>query len=204
MGRGSSGADNKMVSRAVAIENMTEQQIDKEIRKAERAYKAAQDTIDKYSKEDSASAEMRNAFPLGTGGLSKRDAEKLVGRMAERELTRSKIVSEAIEKRSAAQSRIDSLKKAKEEIHGSGLTLKEKRKSAIKSAAQSDRKWRIVQKGGMENGGYKPRIIQSGSYEIRGSNGFFRVYGSGNIIATVTTLTEAKAAVNVYEKKKNR
>ena len=205
MGRGSSGVGSGgKATNAVAIENMNEAQIDKEIKKAERVIQAAQNTIDRNIRGNATDEALREAFPLGAGGLSRKEAERLTGESTERAVKQAKIVSEAIDKRDTAKSRLERLKSVKKEIHGTGKTLKEKTDSEIKKASQSDRKWSVVQKGGRTNNGYTPRIIKSGDYEIRGSNGFFRVFSSGNMIATATTLSTAKADVNLHEKRKRR
>ena len=59
------------------------------------------------------------------------------------------------------------------------------------------------QQGGYTaDGGYMSKEISAGSYKIRGSSGVFRIYDGSKQIGGASKLSDAKAFVEVWRKKK--
>ena len=203
-GRGSSNPGSKATN-ARDINNMNEAQIDKEIKKAERQLHSAERQYEKNIGESANSKAMRDAFPLGSGGLTKSDAERFAANVSERELARSKRVVEAIQKREAAKKRIERLNAAKGKVKGTNKTVnqleKEKAEQRSKST-QTTMKWSISQKSERTaNGGLKPRIIKSGDYEIRG-NSILHVMHAGKEIGVASSLKGAKELAENHKKRR--
>lgn len=220
MGRGRSGKQpgkgkqpKQEPTKAVQVENMNEAQIDLETRKAQRALSRVEAQIDKLRGGSQEERDMRDAFPLGTGGLNRAAAQKKAGQFAERARINAGKLSDALDKRDSLQRQLDRLEKAKQEVAGTGKTQKqvrdEKKAAEVKNTAQT-MKWKTTSKGGWvtdSNGtrGYAPKVIQAGSYEIHGSSGFYRVYvGHGQDakqIWTASKLSEAKAYAEKHKKR---
>jgi len=197
---GSSGVPGQTPTKARDIENMNEAQLNIEIGKAKRSLASATRQRAAASASASASnADMREAFPLGTAGLSRSAANKISGRLSEQSVSIGGKLSAAMEKQQSAEKRIQLLQSAKDRVKGTGKTLKELRQGNSASG-KSTMKWSTAQKESYSGGALKPRIIKSGSYEIRGSS-VLRVYHNGQQIGTASSLATAKS---IAEKHKNR
>lgn len=202
MGRGSSGA--QAPTNARQIENMNEAQISRELAKERRRLASAQRARQQAGAGTTEEDALRQAFPLGTGGLNRTQAQERAGRMATQAVDRGKRLEAAIKRQNDAESRIKKLEAAQREIRGTGKTqaqLAEERRAAQIKAAGSSMKWTTTNAGGFSNGGYTPKTIRSGAFEIRGSSGRFTVYENGNRIGTVSKLAEAKA---IAERRRSR
>lgn len=196
MGRGSSGVGAQKATNARDIANMNEAQIKKEIKKAESQLASVQSRIKNATRESGEERALREAFPLGPGGLSRTEAQRQAGRLAERALSRSKRIEADIERRDSLKIRLDLLNRAKNDIAGTGKTqkiLNDERKAREIKSVGSSMKWSTTNKGGYSNGGYTPKTIQSGDFKITGSSGRYTVFEKGQRIASASKLSEAKA-----------
>lgn len=115
----------------------------------------------------------------------------------------------AYDKKQSAQNRLSELQKAKKQVSGTGKTQSElaakakntAKKNALKSS--NSLKWKTTNKGGYTaDGGYMSKEISAGSYKIRGSSGVFRIYDGSKQIGGASKLSDAKAFVEVWRKKK--
>lgn len=115
----------------------------------------------------------------------------------------------AYDKKQSAQNRLSELQKAKKQVSGTGKTQSElaakakntAKKNALKSSESL--KWKTTNKGGYTaDGGYMSKEISAGSYKIRGSSGVFRIYDGSKQIGGASKLSDAKAFVEVWRKKK--
>ena len=208
MGRGSSKAGGENTSqkatKSVNIENMNEAQLDKEIAKAERQIERAEKTMEANG-QTAADKARQEAFPLGVGGdgwTAQRRRQET--RNIERSVSRAAKYTEAYENKKAAETRLKSLRNAKDKVAGTGKTLSQIKNEEISKAVKETPKtlkWKTVQKGGFSNGGYSPKIIQAGSFEIRGSDGMYSIFENGKLLGRTDKLSKAKTYV---EKKKKR
>lgn len=97
------------------------------------------------------------------------------------------------------------LQKAKKQVSGTGKTQSQLSKSAKAAVTKSGNtlKWKTTNKGGYTaDGGYMSKEISAGSYKIRGSSGVFRIYDGSKQIGGASKLSDAKAFVEVWRKKK--
>ena len=180
-------------TRARAIENMNEAQLNSEIAKTtatrDRLRQTKEQTMNSLS---SSMQRMHTETPLGFG---KQDRSKTVNNYVSRErnkfLQSGKKLSETEDKLSAAEKRLSNLQRALNDVKGTGQTQREKQEQPQKIAPKT-MKWATTQKGEYSGGGYKPQIIKSGDYEIHGSSGYYRVYHNGKQLSTVSKLSEAK------------
>lgn len=200
-GRGASGGIEQSPTNARRVENMNEAQIKMEIAREQRTIKAAENAMRNNDITQTArSKAMREAFPLGAGGGRLEEFRK----SAEKDARMAQRYAEANERKNAAQIRLENLKSAQKQIAGTGKTQRqvteEKRAAAVKSAG-STMKWTTTNKGGWSNGGYTPKTIKSGSFEIKGSSGMFTVYENGKQVGRTSKLSEAKA---IAERRKRR
>ena len=111
----------------------------------------------------------------------------------------------AYDKKQSAQNRLSELQKAKKQVSGTGKTQSQLSKSAKAAVTKSDNalKWKTTNKGGYTaDGGYMSKEISAGSYKIRGSSGVFRIYDGSKQIGGASKLSDAKAFVEVWRKKK--
>lgn len=180
-------------TKARAIENMNEAQLNSEIAKATAARDRLQRT--KEQTMNSLSSTMRdshNNTPLGFGS---QDRSKTVNRYIDRErnkfLQAGKKLSETDDELRSTEKRLANLQRALNEVKGTGQTQREKQEQPQKIAPKT-MKWATSQKGGYSGGGYKPQIIKSGDYEIHGTSGYYRVFHNGKQISTVSKLIDAK------------
>ena len=194
-------------TKAVKIENMNEAQLNAEIRKTERAIDRAEKTMNSNSVLNRGSERaMRDAFPLGAGGDGWSSSRR---RQNSREISRNvssaKKYTEAADKKTAAETRLQKLKDAKKQVQGTGKTQAKIRAEATKKAVNNTKttmKWKTTQKGGWSNGGYSPKVIKSGNYEIHGSDGLYSVYKDGRRIGSTSKLSSAKSYVERDAKKR--
>lgn len=208
-GGGIKGTSGKQTpTKATQVENMNEAQIDIETRKAQQALKRTEARIEKLRGVSQEERDLRDAFPLGTGGLSGAAAQRQAGRLAERARINAGKLSEAVNKRESLTKQLDRLQKAKKDVAGTDKTqsqIREERKAAEIKNTAATLKWKTTSKGGWTNGGYASKVIQAGNYEIHGSSGFYRVYvGHGRDAKQIwqsSKLSEAKAYAEKHKKR---
>lgn len=174
------------------VENMNNAQLNAEIRKAKGKITAAQSARESASAMTARERALQEAFPLGAGGFSRTEANRMTGKMAESALSRGVKLETAIKQEQTAKKRLDVL-----------TAEKNRRKSTSSTASvqtSSTMKWKTTQKQSMSGGSLKPRVISSGAYEIRGTS-VLRVYHNGVLIGSTSSLQAAKA---IAEKHKSR
>lgn len=183
-GSGSSAKAGGTATNARSIENMNEAQLDKEIARTKKK-------IGSYDKAMSES--------------QKRTQFERMDRVVDKAVS----YTSAYDKKQSAQSRLSELQKAKKQVSGTGKTqskLAAKAKSAaIKSAVKSSDalKWKTTNKGGYTaDGGYMSKEISAGGFKIRGSSGVFSIYDGSRRIGGASKLSDAKAFVEIWRKKK--
>ena len=192
------GKSTMAATNARDIDNMNAAQLEKEIAKTQRAIERAENTMNKNDITNTADAKaMREAFPLGVGGDGWTE-EKIRARDKglERDAVKAKNFTEAYSEKESAQARLKALEKAQQTVKGTDKTTnqikEEKLKKAVESAPKT-MKWTTTQKGGWKNGGYMPKIIKSGDYEIHGSDGLYTIFKKGQRVGSVNKLSTAKA-----------
>ena len=192
MGRGNSGRSSRTAAqkatKAVAIENMNEAQLDKEIAATQRTIASLDKVMKSNSLDDSESRAMRGAFPLGVGMRTEAQKKKQAA-VNERDAKKAAKFTEALEKKKAAESRLKEKQIKTEAV-----------KKAVKETPTS-LKWKTTQKGGWVNGGYAPKIIKAGNIEIHGSGGFYTIFKDGKQIGRTDKLNKAKAAAEKLSKR---
>lgn len=188
------------------IENMNEAQLDNEIARTKSKIQSLESSMRQNLAQSGYSQAMQEAFPIGAGG----DGWSRAGRARqEKERTSSlkkaaAFVKERDQKKSA-EKRLSELQKAKKQVSSTGKTQSQLSKAAKTAAAKSSDalKWKTTNKGGYtSDGGYASREISAGNYKIRGSSGFFRVYDGSKQIGGAQKLSDAKALVEIWRKKK--
>lgn len=166
------------------IENMNEAQLNKEIARTKKK-------IGSYDKAMSES--------------QKRTQFERMDRVVDKAVS----FASAYDKKQSAQNRLSELQKAKKQVSGTGKTQSElaakakntAKKNALKSS--NSLKWKTTNKGGYTaDGGYMSKEISAGSYKIRGSSGVFRIYDGSKQIGDASKLSDAKAFVEIWRKKK--
>lgn len=179
---------------ARAIENMNEAQLTREIAKAQRTIDRNQAKIDSIGNAFNAqTANMREQYPLGAGGLSRSQAQKYTGKLSAQAAKQGREMTAAINNRDAAQKRLSSLQKAQKQVKGTGKTVAQLQSQATQSTPRGKgMKWTTAQKETYSGGTLRPRILKSGAYEIRGRS-IMRVYKNGVEIGRATKLADAKA-----------
>lgn len=196
---GGRGAASNMATNARAIENMNGAQLDKEIKKAKAELDAATKQRAALNSEANAiGADMREAFPLGAGGLGRDAANKISGKLAERSAATGKKLSAVIDRQQAAEKRLENLRTARKEVGNSGKTQKQLREAP---KTKTTMKWSTSQKESYSGGVLKPRILKSGNFEIRGK-AVLKVYHNGKHIGTASSLSAAKQIAEKYKEKK--
>lgn len=209
-GSGSSARAGGTATNVRNVENMNEAQLDKEISKLQDKIQNLNASMSRNLEESGYSKAMRDAFPLSSGGAGWSTAGKT---RQERERTaslkKSKKYVDARTQKEAAAKKLSVLQKAKKQVSGTGKTQSElaakakntAKKNALKSS--DSLKWKTTNKGGYTaDGGYMSKEISAGSYKIRGSSGFFRIYDGSKQIGGASKLSDAKAFVEVWRKKK--
>lgn len=179
-GSGSSAKVGGTATNARSIENMNEAQLDKEIARSKKK-------IGSYDKAMSES--------------QKRTQFERMDRVVDKAVS----YTSAYDKKQSAQNRLSELQKAKKQVSGTGKTQSQLSKSAKAAAAKSNDalKWKTTNKGGYtSDGGYMSKEISAGSYKIRGSGGVFRIYDGSKQIGGASKLSDAKAFVEIWRKKK--
>ena len=177
---GSSAKAGGTTTNARNIENMNEAQLDKEIARAKKK-------IGGYDKAMSES--------------QKRTQFERMDRVVDKAVS----FTSAYDKKQSAQNRLSELQKAKKQVSGTGKTQSQLSKSAKAAVAKSGNalKWKTTNKGGYTaDGGYMSKEISAGSYKIRGSSGVFRIYDGSKQIGGASKLSDAKAFVEIWRKKK--
>lgn len=178
--KSSSAKAGGIATNARSIENMNEAQLDKEIARTKKK-------IGSYDKAMSES--------------QKRTQFERMDRVVDKAVS----FTSAYDKKQSAQSRLSELQKAKKQVSGTGKTQSQLSKSAKAAAAKSGDalKWKTTNKGGYtSDGGYMSKEISAGSYKIRGSSGFFQIYDGSKQIGGASKLSDAKAFVEIWRKKK--
>lgn len=205
---GRSGQPKQTPTKATQVENMNEAQIDIETRKAQRALSRVEAQISKLNGVGQEERDLRDAFPLGTGGLSGAAAQRQAGKLAERARVNAGKLSDAIDRRDSLNRQLDRLQRAKKDVAGTGKTqrqIRDERKAAEVRNTAATMKWKTTSKGGFVNGGYMSKVIEAGNYEIHGSSGFYRVYvGHGRDAKQIwqsSKLSEAKAYAEKHKKR---
>ena len=206
----SSAKAGETATKARNVENMNETQLDKEISKLQNKIQNLDASMSKNLEESGYSKAMRDAFPLSSGGAGWSTAGKT---RQERERTASlkkaKNYVDARTQKETAEKKLSVLQKAKKQVSGTGKTQSElaakaknnAKKNALKSS--NSLKWKTTNKGGYTaDGGYMSKEISAGSYKIRGSSGVFRIYDGSKQIGGASKLSDAKAFVEVWRKKK--
>lgn len=179
-GSGSSARAGGTATNARSIENMNEAQLDKEIARTKKK-------IGSYEKAMSES--------------QKRTQFERMDRVVDKAVS----FTSAYDKKQSAQNRLSELQKVKKQVSGTGKTQSQLSKSAKAAATKSGDalKWKTTNKGGYtSDGGYMSKEISAGSYKIRGSSGVFRIYDGSKQIGGASKLSDAKAFVEVWRKKK--
>ena len=183
-GSGSSARAGEVATNDRNIENMNESQLNKEIARAKKK-------IGSYDKAMSES--------------QKRTQFERMDRVVDKAVS----FASAYDKKQSAQNRLSELQKAKKQVSGTGKTQSElaakAKNTAKKNALRSSNslKWKTTNKGGYTaDGGYMSKEISAGSYKIRGSSGVFRIYDGSKQIGGASKLSDAKAFVEVWRKKK--
>ena len=204
-GRGGGGAAKQAPTNAKLVENMNEAQLNSEIAKAKRDIKAAEKAMNANDITNTAEARaMREAFPLGVGGSGWTDQRrKAQARGLQRDLNKAVKFTEANKKKANAEARLKNLEKAKNEVKGTEKTQKEIRAEKSAKAVKSTPKtlsWKTTQKGGWNNGGYSPKIISAGDFQIHGESGLYSIYKGGKLVGRTNKLSSAKA----YAEKANK
>lgn len=203
---GSSAKAGGTATNARSIENMNEAQLNKEISKIQNKIKNLDASMSRNLEESGYSKSMREAFPLSSGG----DGWSKAGRSRQEKertasLKKAKNYVDARAQKETAAKRLSELQKAKKQVSGTGKTQSQLSKSAKAAAAKSGDalKWKTTNKGGYtSDGGYMSREISAGSYKIRGSSGFFQIYDGSKQIGGASKLSDAKAFVEIWRKKK--
>lgn len=188
----------QQATNAKAIENMNEAQLDNEIAKQQKIIASADKVMGNTPKSENI-----GVIPLGQVTRGKTQAQK--DKIIERSTNQAKKFTEAYDKKKMAETTLKNLQKAKKEISGTGKTQKqinsERTKKAVKSAPKA-LKWETTTKGGYTaNGGYQPKIIKAGNFEIHGTNGYYTVYRNGKQVGSVNKLSTAKALAERMNKK---
>lgn len=183
-GSGSSVRAGGTATNVRNIENMNEAQLNKEIARTKKK-------IGSYDKAMSES--------------QKRTQFERMDRVVDKAVS----FTSAYDKKQSAQNRLSELQKAKKQVSGTGKTQSElaakAKNTAKKNALKSSNtlKWKTTNKGGYTaDGGYMSKEISAGSYKIRGSSGVFRIYDGSKQIGGASKLSDAKAFVEVWRKKK--
>ena len=196
---GGRGVTTQQATNARAIDNMNEAQLDKEIARQETIISRAEKTMQKNNITNTAEAKaMQEAFPLGVGGdgwsAERRRAQQ---RGIERDTKKAAEYTQAYNTKRSAEARLKNLTDAKKEIQGTGKTLnqiREERAKQVVANTESTLKWTTTQKGGYtSNGGYQPKVIKAGSFEIHGSDGLYTIYKDGKRMGSTDKLSKAKA-----------
>lgn len=203
---GSSARAGGTATNARSIENMNEAQLDKEISNLQDKIKKLDSSMSRSLEESGYSKSMREAFPLSSGG----DGWSKAGRSRQEKertasLKKAKNYVDARAQKETAAKRLSELKKAKKQVSGTGKTQSQLSKSAKAAATKSGDalKWKTTNKGGYtSDGGYMSKEISAGSYKIRGSSGVFRIYDGSKQIGGASKLSDAKAFVEIWRKKK--
>ena len=195
MGRGSSkagGGGGQKPTNARATENMNEAQLNKEISAIDRRLATLQRQRQQIV-PSSMDNTMREAFPLGSGGLKREQAERLAGRLAEQSASKGRKLENIINEQDGLIKRREAFERARKEVKGTGKTQSElaAERAAREAQAASGRKWTTVSKAERTGSSYKPKVIRSGDYEIRGTTVFYQ----GKEYARFGNLKTAKAAV---------
>lgn len=183
---------------AKAIENMNEAQLDNEIAKQQKIIASADKVMGNTPKSENI-----GAMPLGQLTRGKTQAQK--DKIIERSTNQAKKFTEAYDKKKMAETTLKNLEQAKKSVKGTGKTQKqinsERTKKAVESAPKA-LKWKTTAKGGFTaNGGYQPKIIKAGNFEIHGTSGYYTVYRNGKQVGSVNKLSTAKALAERMNKK---
>ena len=173
-------AYNALPTNAKSVENMNEAQLDREIARIEKR-------IGSYDKI-MAESQKRTQF------------ERM-----DRIVDKAVSYASAYDKKQSAEKQLSVLQKAKKQVSGSGKTQsqisRETRAAAIKSSTAL--KWKTTNKGGYSSdGGYTSKEISAGNFKIRGSGGLYRVYEGSKQIGGASKLSDAKAFVEIWRKRK--
>ena len=202
---GDSMRTQQQATNARLIENMNEAQINNEIAQTKRDIAKAESAIGRNNITNTAEARaMREAFPLGYGGKTEKQIAQ-IGKLNERDAHKAKAYTEAWSDKKSAETRLEKLEQAKKAVKGTGKTQKqinaEKQKNAVETAPKS-LTWKTTNKGSYTaTGGYQPKIIKAGNFEIHGTSGYYTIYRDGKEVGSANKLSTAKAFAERLNKK---
>lgn len=173
-------AYNALPTNAKSVENMNEAQLNREIARIEKR-------IGSYDKI-MAESQKRTQF------------ERM-----DRIVDKAVSYTSAYDKKQSAKKQLSVLQKAKKQVSGTGKTQsqlsKETKAAAVKSSTAL--KWKMTNKGGYSSdGGYTSKEISAGNFKIRGSGSLYRVYEGSKQIGGASKLSDAKAFVEAWRKRK--
>lgn len=205
-GSGSSARVGGTATNARSIENMNEAQLDKEISKLQYKIKNLDASMNRSLEESGYSKAMRDYFPLSPGGAGWSKAGKTrLEKERTASLKKAKNYVDAHAQKEIAAKKLSELQKAKKRVHGTGKTQAELAAKAKSAAIKSSDalKWKTTNKGGYTaDGGYMSKEISAGGFKIQGSSGYFDVYDGSKRIGGASKLSDAKAFVEIWRKKK--
>lgn len=192
-GRGSSSGI--AATHARAIENMNEAQLNKEIKREQSRLNSAKRTESKVLR--SIDRSFSEAFPLGSGGLKKSEANRIVGKESVSSLNKSSKVAQAIKNQESAQRRLDALEKAKKAVKGTGKTLKQISQEKMKATPQTMKWTQTKEKGQFGN----VTVRKSGDITIRSTGGSHFIYKNGKRVGMTSKLSDAKSLAERLKKR---
>lgn len=209
-----SGARNPSVTappkqqptKAKLIENMNEAQIDTELAKANKRISQLEKTMKQNLGSSAWEQGMREAFPLGAGGLDEKTRKRIVGRENSASLNKATKYVEAMKERDQLSGRVSALEKAKNQISGTGKTQKQIKEKSTKKlvnelSSNSERTWSKT----TETSLYGKTIVRtSGNYQIHTTGGTSFIYVNGKQIGMTNGLKKAQAFVESYDKRKKK
>lgn len=120
---GSLSASKQVPTKATAIENMNEAQIDIEIRRRNRSLGLAQSAMARYGTPSQYQQAMLASFPLGAGGSGWTQARiDQRNRDIVQSVENARKFTEAYDRAQSLQRQIENLQNAKKDIAGTGKT----------------------------------------------------------------------------------
>ena len=207
-GRGASSSKGAGViqpqktTNAKFIENMNEKQLADEIAKEKRHLEIYKNQIAKLSQQSATDKAMQEQFTLGVGGLNAKQIKQM-GKSVERLVEKGTALKHTLNNQEIAERRLANLEQAQNEVKGTGQTQKQLQKQNEKNVIKANTtwKWTTTQKEAFDGVSFTPKIIKSGNYSIEGTTGIVRIYKNGKQIGQADKWTQAKAFVEIWDKK---
>lgn len=185
-------------TKAKRLENMNEAQVDLEIAQEQKIIESAQKIMDKNSTESAYMRGMREQFPTGVGGSGWSNAAiKRHQRAVDADMNRINRYTEAANRKQAAEQRLLSLEKIKNQIKGTGKTQKQIREEKVKNAVNktmqnSTIKWERY----TDSTAYGKVVVRkAGGYKIRTTDGTSFIYKGDEQLGSTSTVKKAMAYV---------